>query len=233
MSKSFKSEADFDNFLKGERVLLYKSEKAGPFIQLSSLDEVIAASKVAGRSFFLEDPFAQMRVDVSNLKSYRENTSNGFGDTANRAIAINPTLLAAYGGKLDALNGGRGVVFYLEADHAAYVQCDGLVKNSSVVLLNEAKTHFHESDAASLAGRRGPIMSSCEKLEHVISTPELFYSEPRGVVEQLAGLAVVPIASSPSFSAKASQACAARGIHMLFQDGTGFAVMLQAQPAGM
>lgn len=231
VTKSFKSEADFDNFVKGERVLFYKAEKTGPLIQLSSLDELIAASKVAGRSFFLEDPVAQMRADVSNLKSHRANTSNGFGDIANKAIAINPTLLSTYGGKLDALNGGRGVVFYSAEDDSAFVECDGLVRNSAFVLLNEAKTHFHESDATSLAGKGKGTLSSCEKLGRVISYPGQFYSDPPGIIEQLAGLSVVPIASSPRFSEEASKACAALGIHTLSQDGSGFAVTLHMQPA--
>ena len=113
--------------------------------------------------FLLEDPYAQMRedtiaqmrVDIFNLRPY-----NGFGDISNKAIAINPILSEEYG-TLDVLNDGHGVVFYFKADRTAYVQCDGLVKNTAVVLLNEAKTHFHEDDAASLAGRRGPILSSC------------------------------------------------------------------------
>ena len=136
-------------------------------------------------------------------------------------------------GKLVVLNGGRGVVFYSSEDGDAVMECDGLVLNSTVVLLNEAKTHFHESDAKRLAGKGGAIMlSSREKLERIISCPGEFSSEPPEVMEQLADHAVVPIASSPSFCKKASQACADLGIHMLSQDGSGFAVTLHEQPAG-
>ena len=200
---------------------------------VTSLDGAIAAraSKQPGSYLMLEVPSMLLSEDVCTPSySFRENTSNGFGDISNKAIAVNPTLQAKYG-KLDVLNGGRGVVFYSSEDGDAVMECDGLMLNSTVVLLNEAKTHFHESDAKRLAGK-GAMLSSREKLERIISCPGKYSSEPPEVMEQLAGHAVVPIASSPSFSKEASRACAALGIHTLSQDGSGFAVTLHEQPAG-
>ena len=102
----------------------------------------------------------------------------------------------------------------------ARVQCDGLVKNSRVVLLNEAKLHFHEEDARKLKN------VTAAALESILARPAVFTSAPAGVIEALRGLEVVLVASSPSFSEKAEAACKAAGIHLLRKDGSGFACTL-------
>ena len=42
---------------------------------------------------------------MSNLKAHRRNTSDGFGDISNKAIAVDKGLLEAYG-SLEVLAGG-------------------------------------------------------------------------------------------------------------------------------
>lgn len=56
---------------------------------------------------------------------------------------------------------------------------------------------------------------------------------PPHVIKQLAGLKVVVIASTMSFSAGASQACAKLGVHQLSQDGSGFECTLGSQAAAV
>ncbi len=46
-------------------------------------------------------------------------------------------------GKLEPLNGGRGVMFLKGND--AYVECDGLLVSGEIALLNEAKARFHDT----------------------------------------------------------------------------------------
>ena len=60
--------------------------------------------------------------------------AGGFEELSNRAIAINKDLLKAYGGFLEPLNDGRGVIFFDDAGDA-FVPCDGLINNTEVVLL--------------------------------------------------------------------------------------------------
>ena len=223
---SFTSAAHFNAFAKDGRALYSNGAL------LATLDHVIAASKVPGCKFMFEDPAKLMRewdrdYDPEPRESPRDITPYPY----NMAIGSNPTLLAKYG-KLDVLNGGRGVVFYSAEDNEAVLECDGLALNSTVVLLNEAKTHYRESDAKRFAGKGAGVFSSREKLERIMSRPGECKSEPPEVMGQLAGLAVVLIASSPSFSTEASRACAALGIHTLYRDGSGFAVTLHEQPAG-
>ena len=55
----------------------------------------------------------------------------------------------------------------------AYVKCDGLIATSKgVLLLNEGKTHFHVSDAATFAGRKGVAgaSSAVEKMERFVAS---------------------------------------------------------------
>jgi hypothetical protein len=226
--KDFSSAADFAAFVQGRSLFQMKRAVKGGrdevVLIVSTLGEAVKA-KVPGCYFLLEDSGMLLRNDVSNLKAHRKNTSDGFGDISNKAIAVDKGLLKAYG-SLEVLNDGRGVTFVCAADNAAYVEVDGLFKNSTTVLLNEAKTHFHLRDAGALAGCSGGTAeapSTREKLEHVLANPSHYYSIPAGIIEQLVGLtAVAAIGSSPSFSKEASLACAELGIHQLSQDGTGF-----------
>ena len=144
-------------------------------------------------------------------------------------------------GDLQLLNGGRRVVFHDKASKRAYVECDGLIATSKgVLLLNEGKTHFHVSDAATFAGRKGAagFSSAVEKMEKVIASPSDYYSEPRDIMARIVGRVVVPVASSPSFSQEAEQACLLAGICTLARSGAGFATtipsmaLMKQAPAG-
>eukprot|EP00731_Ephydatia_muelleri_P005225 Em0002g1401a len=173
----------------------------------------------AGDFLMLDDPTVLLLDDVSNLKSFRTYMAGGFEELSNRAIAINKDLLEAYGGFLEPLNSGRGVTFCDDAGDA-FVECDGLIKNSEVVLLNEAKMHFHEEDVENLRN------VTARKLNCIKAYPHMFTSDPEDVIEQLKGLKIVLVASSSSFSKKAEEDCAKAGIHRLCQDGSGFVCTL-------
>ena len=102
-----------------------------------------------------------------------------------------------------------------------FVQCDGLVRSSNHVLLNEVKTHFMKEDVERL------MQTTVERVKEVLSSPALFFSSPAGILEQLAGgLHLVPIASSSNFDAEAEQACEEAGIPRLHKDGSGFRCIL-------
>jgi hypothetical protein len=240
VKQAFSSAAEFQSFLLQGRVISLVSTEGGTDTVTSfvtSLDQAVEASNVPSCYFLLEDAATLLRSDVSNLKAFRKNLSDDFGDVSNKAIASNPSLRKAHG-DLEVLNGGRSITFFRAADNSPYVEVDGLHKSSTTLLLNEAKTRVHEGDVVALAGCDGDITrrrSTREKLEHVLAHPTLFYSAPAGVIEQLKGLKlkVVVIASTMSFSAEASQACAKLGIHQLSQDGSGFECTLGSQAASL
>ena len=89
-----------------------------------------------------------------------------------------------------------------------------------MVLLNEAKMHFHVLDVEKLTN------VTALRLQDVLDAPEKFTSDPEGVIAQLQGLKIVLVASCSSFSAAASEACAKAGIHQLQHDGSGFECVL-------
>ena len=238
VKQAFASAAEFKAFLLQGRVISLMSTEGGTdkvTSYVTTLDQAVEASKVPSCYFMLEDAATLLRSDVSNLKAFRKNFSDDFGDVSNKAIANNPSLREAHG-DLEVLNGGRSIIFFRAADNSPYVEVDGLHKSSTTLLLNEAKTRVHEGDVVALAGCDGDTTrrrSTREKLEHVLAHPTLFYSAPAGVIEQLAGLKVVVIASTMSFSAEASQACAKLGVHQLSQDGSGFECTLGSQAAAL
>eukprot|EP00731_Ephydatia_muelleri_P001794 Em0001g1794a len=219
--KHFTSAPDFRWFLVGRTLYHMRTAKGGDkYITIvTDLDEAVSVSTTAGDFLMLDDPTTLLRDDVSKLKCFSMNVAGGFEELSNKAIAINKDLLKAYGGFLEPLNDGRGVTFYDDVENA-YVQCDGLVKNTEVVLLNEAKMHFHEEDVKELRN------VTAMKLNTIKAYPHLFSSDPEDIIEQLKGLKIVLIASGSSFTKKAEEDCEKAGIHRIRQDGSGFSCTL-------
>jgi hypothetical protein len=201
---------------KGESVYstaIYDLEQAAAVCALGPSDYLL-----------LEDPSLLMQDEVSSLKGFTKNMADGFEQLSTKALAINMDLQSVYG-KLEPLNGGRSVTFFKGGD--PYVECDGLLVSGKTVLLNEAKTRFHEADVAKLSG------VTALRLREILFDPVKFSTDPEDVLEQLVGCKVVElVASSSNFSADAEKACAKAGVHLLQQDGTGFICTL-AKPVAL
>lgn len=180
------------------------------------LDAAVKAMQEEGTYLALSDPGYIFREEVSNLRGFRSNIASAFEEQSNKAIAASAQLLAACDGKLEALNDGRGVTFFDNATGQAFVQCDGLFKGTSVVLVNEAKTHLHEEDVMAL------VEKTKTNFEKVLASPSKYRGEPDGVLAQLAGLAPAYFASCKAFTVDAKTACESNGIHLIESDGTGF-----------
>ena len=181
---------------------------------IADLDQASKVCALGSDDYLVLDDFSiSMKEEVSNLKSFRKNMADGFEQLSTRALAINVDLQSVYG-KLEPLNGGRGVTFFKGND--AYVECDGLLVSGEIVLLNEAKARFYEADVTKLKE------VSAVRPREILAEPAQFFSEPEGIMQQLASCKVVVlVASSSNFSADAEKACAKAGIHLLQQDDTG------------
>jgi hypothetical protein len=192
-----------------------------------TLQGAMAEGEQVGDYLLGTDTADVLADDVSNLKSYRTNTSNGFADESNKAIANSAELQQVYG-DLQVLNDGRHVVFRDTANKCDFMECDGLTNASdTTVLLNEGKTHFEVADVAALAGRHGATgPSAVEKLEMVIASPSRYSSDPRDIMASIAGRKVVPVASSPSFTQEAERACHLAGVCTQSRSGAGFATTI-------
>jgi hypothetical protein len=85
--------------------------------------------------------------------------------------------------------------------------------------VSEAKMRLHKDDIPAL-------LSACAKLAEIAAQPSLFRSEPAGVAEALAGLAIVPLASSSNCGPELADECRAKRVNLLLRDGTGFRSIL-------
>ena len=203
-----------------KKTILLPDEEIGGVINLPA---ALDAMQQEGTYLALRDPGFLFSDEVSNFKGFRDNIASAFEEESNKGIAINDRLLDAYGSKLEVLNGGKGVVFYNEATGQAFLQCDGLIKNTSFILVNEAKTHLHEEDIQKLCKKTMP------NFEIVLASPSKYKSDPADVLEQLAGLTPVYIASCKGFTNKAKEDCSLNGIHLLESNGAGFKCTLHTK----
>ena len=195
--------------------------------RIGSLQEAMAKGERADDYLQGTDAVDLLTDEVSNLKSYRTNTSNGFADESNRALIYSKELQEEYG-DLKVLNDGRSVEIY-DTKGRSFMECDGLATASGgALLLNEGKMHFHVDDVDNLSGKLRPAKgpSAVEKLEKVIAFPMDYYSYPREIMAMIAGRAVVLVASSPSFSQEVERECQLAGVCMMSRSGTGFATAM-------
>ena len=190
---------------------------------IMNLPAALNAMQQEGTYLALRDPGFLFSDEVSNFKGFRDNIASAFEEESNKGIAINERLLDAYGSKLEVLNGGKGVIFYNEATGQAFLQCDGLIKNTSFILVNEAKTHLHEEDIQKFCKKTMP------NFETVLASPSKYKSDPAGILEKLAGLTPVYIASCKGFTIKAKEDCKSNGIHLLESNGDGFKCTLHTK----
>ena len=187
---------------------------------MSSLEEAAAASTDPGCILLVKSISESLADDLSSLKGFVANTAFGLEREANLGMSKCADLEERFGA-LQLLNEGRGIVFRRKEGGMDFVQCDGLVRSSSHLLLNEVKTHFMKEDVERL------MQSTVERVKEVLSSPALFLSSAPGILEQLeGGLHLVPIASSSNFDAEAEQACEEAGIPRLHKDGSGFRCIL-------
>ena len=221
IAHTFAHPTDFRDFVNHRTLYHMESGKNGndkAIDIVTSLDGAIAASKQPDTFFMLDDPATYMSDDISNLKGFRSNVAAGFEALSNRAIAVNEELAREYGG-LKLLNDGRGVIFQYKSGKS-FVECDGLIMNTTHVLLNEAKTRFHEDDIERF------VSETTVNLQAVQLSPEKFTSIPEGIIAQLKGMQLVLVASGAVFTKEAEEACAKAGVHLLRQSGTGFVCTL-------
>jgi len=227
--KSIKSAADFDKLIRG-RSLSHMQCSAEPTPEpdaqlniVTDLNTAMAAMQVPGTYLWLRVAGEMLEAPVSNLKDFRDSTARGFEMETNKALARNELLLRTYG-KLQLLNDGRGITFYAEGTTRAFLEIDGVIKSSTVALINKAKSSLHVEDVETMCKK-------LEKLDIIFANPAVFTSEPAGIIEALRGLRFVPVASCRDYSAEVKARCAEKAVHLLETDGSGYRCTLHAAPA--
>lgn len=145
-----RSNAEYTQLLQQGRMLFLCRRGKGvsvqqtPLLTLASAVEAKAVLAMDKDAYLLLcDPFVILQSDVSNLKSYRRNAATSFEVLATRSLACSTELSAAYGGSLTPLNNGHHIIFTETATNNDFLECDGLVTNTSVLLVNEGSAGSH------------------------------------------------------------------------------------------
>jgi hypothetical protein len=141
--------------------------------------------------------------------------STYFNEVNNTAIALNHDLLSKYNGALELLHWGSSVEFVDITTGATVLTCDGLIKSSTVVLVSKVFTHLDGEDISELANVTTPVLAN------IMRNPSQFRSDPDGILQELSGLSLVPIASCDTYSEKAMQACLDKNVHLQQIDSRG------------
>ena len=211
MPATFSSAADFASFAATRDICLVSKDGLKKKIVRSLSD---AQSDVAGDYLLLTAPFDSLEEDVSILKRNGKRMSSGQEQATTLAIVTSPALRAEFG-DLCAIADGHGIVFY---DHEgnSTMEVDGLVKNSVVVLVNEAKNAPTVADVNEQRPRKA-------LLELILSDPSKYTSSPSGCLEALAGITtVVPVLSGYHFLPEVETACKKAGVRVMKTNGSDY-----------
>jgi hypothetical protein len=227
VSECFDSEAHFDRVMG--RDLYVETEDGTKRRRVASLKQALDINnKVGTRRLVLHVPFTELSKDVSKLNGYVHNEASSLEVTTTLAIARDETFAKEYG-KLELINEGHGVVFFRATDkdkekEKPAFEVDGLVKNSTVLLMNETKRRLDKDDAPK-------ILKTAQDLQDAITYPNEYTTKPVHVLSEIQGLSkVVAIASTNGCKPGAKEKCAELGIHLVTPDGSGFAATLHKLP---
>jgi len=215
--EKFESEKAFQDFVAG-RKLQHQKMQDGKVVKLGtmkSLGEAFKASQAEGTYLFQGNSLSEQ---VEDHEGFIKNHASGIELQTTRAIACDKSLQKLYG-EMSVVNEGESVTFMLNGDK--YLECDGLVKNTDTVLLNEAKATPTASHIDSLEKKVG-------KLQKVLQDPHLYSSEPEGAIKELKGLVcVVPLLSGYYYQHVVQQAAVKKQMIPVRVDGKGYITVSQ------
>jgi hypothetical protein len=207
---------------RGAGIFHMKMAKGGDTVwkHIFTLEQAAEVCALGPRDYLLLEPFFVMRHDSQG--EYYDGDGNLGPENMlarhemlpNEALAQNVDLQSVYG-KLEPLNGGRGV-FFFKGD-MMYVECDGLLMSGETLLLNTIIKRIHDDIVTEL------VEVTAVRMREVLAEPTLFTSVPADIMLQLTSCKVVVLAaSSRNVSQNAVNACAKAGVHLLERHGTEF-----------
>ena len=172
-----------------------------------------ATLDTGGDYLLLRIPFDNLEDNVNNLLAHRKNSASGQEMATTLAIASCDELSTEFG-SLMLVGDGGSIIF---SDHnGARLEVDGLIVNTSVVLLNSVKHSPKVEDVESL-------LTDKTLLEYIIAHPSGFTTIPEGVLKAMEGITqVVPILSGYDFKPAVLDACQARDVRSIRPNGTDY-----------
>jgi hypothetical protein len=213
MPYTFSSAAHFASFAATHDIVLVSKDGAKKKGVLSLTD---AQSGEASDFLLLTAPFDSIDEDVNNLKRAGGNMSSGLEQATTKAMLTSSLLIAEFG-ELRPIADGQSVTFY-DHEGKARLEVDGLVVNSAVVLVNEAKQTPTLADVSQLAPLRA-------MLELILSNPLEYTTKPPDCLNSMIGITkVVPVLSGYCFRPEVEAACKAAGVRCIKTNGQDYSL---------
>ena len=191
-----KDGTQLDRVVSLRKALAVLARDSGDFLRVTSLDD--------------------FRDDMTNLKGHRDNLARGMEQATTRAIAASADMAQKFGA-LHLVAEGQSVVFR-NSSNEDFLEVDGLVANSTAVLLNFVKTTPAKADVRTL-------LNDAVKLTQVLEGAADYTSEPAAALAQLAHVKdVVPVFCGYNFAPEVARACTEKGVPTFLTNGTDFSL---------
>lgn len=207
---TFSSPADFADFAKLHLVFLVSKDgtrKRG----VRTFKE--ATSDTEG-DYLLLTTFDTLDDKVTNLEAHRKNSSNGQERATTRAIATSEHVRKEFG-SLTLVCAGESILFY-DTDEKPFLEADGIIANTTSVLLNSLKHSPKLEDVESLVW-------ATKSLERILARPSGFTSDPDGALDAMKGITVVkPFLSGYDFPPNVLEACRIGGVRAMQPNGKDY-----------
>lgn len=174
-----------------------------------------AQSGVEGDFLRLTSSVGVLSQRADDFTGYIDNAASSQEQATTRAIAGSAELVAELGTLTPVADAGS-VVFSLkgrpEGGEAA-LEADGIVANSSVVVLNSVKLTPSKADVTQ-------VRQDALTLKFILEHPEAYVSSPKGALEAMAGIThVVPAISGYNFQAAVKAECAQHNVRTFVTNG--------------
>lgn len=219
------SEADFKDHLGNDGYVVVldpnSPRKTGPLVK--RWDELVKWSADKTKRLTIVSSFATLGTELKVLHSFVRNAATALERTTTCAIAHDENFKKAYG-ELEVLNGGYDFTVY--QDDMPYLQIDGLVKNSRLLLVNRCKATMAISDIIGTLekGKRvNGMVDRCAKLKEVLEHPDKYTCDFPELWRECAEVkgTLLPVASGDNFAAKCERKCKKLGINYVKPTGPG------------
>mmetsp|Transcript_16314 Transcript_16314/g.32230 ORF Transcript_16314/g.32230 Transcript_16314/m.32230 type:complete len:524 (-) Transcript_16314:97-1668(-) len=220
----FASEKEFLGFVAGSKLKHKEILEDGTFktrSTIKSLPEAVNASKV--QDTFLYTGYT-LDKRVQDLENTDDNRAEWLEQQTTRAIVRDESIRMEFG-DVCLVNNGASVEFRKAGRKDKFLECDGLVKNTDTLILNEAKAKPVKDHIDTLVGKANKLVGKVDKLKMVLEEPDNYRSTPADAIDEIKGLKnVVPVLSGYLFEQVIQQSAREHSIRCMRPDGTGYSM---------
>ena len=214
----FWTPSEFKEWLREPGHKLWACATGSPKRMIRTLEQALSVMNGPGEAhLMLEAAGDMLQSSVYDLERFVKNHASGIEHQTTKAMVRDPDLIEEFG-TLELVNDGRAVTFVEASTNSKCLEVDGMVINTAVLLVNEAKATPKVGDAANTAAR-------LVTLRDILRRPSHFTSQPPCVLETIQGVdRVVGVLSGFHFAPEVREACTDNGLRALLTNGEGYSV---------